>query len=85
MAELLSDELWHLLEPPLPKSEPSPKSGRFWVSKRHKFTGFVFLRKTGIPWQALSKELNCGHDSTCWRRFALWNKLDVWPKLHGLL
>jgi transposase len=47
--------------------------------------GVIFVVKTGIPWQALPEEMNCGSGSTCWRRFALWTKLDVWPKLHALL
>lgn len=85
MAELVSDKLWRLVEPLLPKSKPSPKGGRPRVSDRHTFTGVVFVLKTGIPWQALPKEMNCGSGSTCRRRFALWTKLDVWPRLHELL
>lgn len=85
MAELVSDKLWQLVEPLLPKSEPSPKGGRPRVSDRHTFTGVVFVLKTGIPWQALPTEMKCGSGSTCWRRFAHWTKLDVWPRLHELL
>jgi transposase len=45
----------------------------------------VFVLRTGISWQALPLELNCGSGSTCWRRFAEWTKLDVWSKLHVAL
>src|SRR5262249_14178135 len=85
MAELVSDKLWELIRPLLPKSEPSPKGGRPRISDRQTLVGVVFVLKTGIPWQGLPKEMNCGSGSTCWRRFALWTKLDVWPKLHALL
>ena len=85
MAELVSDKLWAVIEPLLPKSTRSPKGGRPRISDRQTLVGVVFVLKTGIPWQALPKEMNCGSGSTCWRRFALWTKLDVWPKLHQLL
>jgi transposase len=85
MAELVSDKLWKLVEPLLPKSRPSPKGGRPRVSDRQTLTGIVFVLKTGIPWQALPKEMNCGSGSTCWRRFAEWTKLEIWPNLHALL
>lgn len=85
MAELVSDLLWELVEPLLPKSEPSPKGGRPRVSDRRTLIGIIFVLKTGIPWQALPKEMNCGSGSTCWRRFALWTQLDVWPQLHKSL
>jgi transposase len=87
MATILPDELWQQIEPFLPpEPKPSPKGGRPRVSNRQAFTGIVFVLRTGIPWQALPGELNCGSGSTCWRRFAEWTKLAVWPKLHaGLL
>src|SRR6516225_4202623 len=85
MAELVSDNLWELIEPLIPKSEPSPKGGRPRVSDRQALAGVIFVLKTGIPWQALPTEMNCGSGSTCWRRFSDWTRLEVWPKLHALL
>lgn len=85
MAELVSDQLWELIEPLLPKLKPSPKGGRPRVSDRQALAGVIFVLKTGIPWQALPKEMNCGSGSTCWRRFSEWTQLDVWPKLHAFL
>jgi len=86
MAELVSDELWERIErllPPLPP--PSPKGGRPPVPHREALTGIVFVLKTGIPWQTLPTEMNCGSGSTCWRRFTEWTRLAVWSQLHGLL
>ena len=85
MAELVTDRFWNLVEPLLPKAQPSLKGGRPRVSDRRALVGVIFVLKTGIPWQALPKEMNCGSGSTCWRRFTEWTRLDVWPKLHALL
>ncbi len=86
MAELVSDALWSQIEPLLPpEPAPSPKGGRPRVSNRQALAGILFVLKTGIPWQALPTEMNCGSGSTCWRRFADWTELAVWSRLHGLL
>lgn len=86
MAELVSDELWAQIEPLLPmEPEPSPKGGRPRVTNRQALTGIVFVLKTGIPWQSLPLEMDCGSGSTCWRRFSEWTELAVWSNLHALL
>ena len=86
MAELVSDALWSHIEPLLPpEPAPSPKGGRPRVSNRQALAGILFVLKTGIPWQALPTEMNCGSGSTCWRRFAEWTELAVWSRLHVLL
>ena len=86
MAELVSDELWEQIEPLLPpEPAPSPLGGRPRVTNRQTLTGMVFVLRTGIPWQALPTEMNCGSGSTCWRRFAEWTELEVWSKLHAML
>ena len=83
--ELVSDGFWALVEPLLPKVQPSPRGGRPRVSDRQALVGVIFVLRTGIPWQALPKEMDCGSGSTCWRRFSEWTRLDVWPGLHALL
>ena len=83
--ELVSDGFWALVEPLLPKVQPSPRGGRPRVSDRQALVGVIFVLRTGIPWQALPKEMDCGSGSTCWRRFGEWTRLDVWPRLHALL
>lgn len=86
MAELVSDELWKQIEPLLPPLPPrSPKGGRPPVQHRAALAGIIFVLRTGIPWQALPTEMNCGSGSTCWRRFNEWTRLSVWSKLHALL
>jgi len=86
MAELLSDELWEKIEPLLPPlPERSSKGGRPPVPHRQALTGIIFVLRTGISWQMLPTEMNCGSGSTCWRRFTEWTQLAVWSKLHALL
>ena len=61
MAKLLvSDELWELIEPLLPPGSPKPKGGRPKIPDRQTLTGIFFVLKTGIPWEDLPQEMDCG-------------------------
>src|SRR5258705_12186479 len=83
MKPLVSDELWAVVEPHLPRDRrPSPRGGRPRVSNRAVFTGILFVLRTGVPWQFLPPEMGCGSGSTCWRRFQTWTKRGIWKKLH---
>ena len=44
----VSDERWAIVEPLLPKHEPSPKGGRPRLDDRRALTGILFMLKTGI-------------------------------------
>jgi len=83
--ELVSDELWEIIEPLLPEEPPKPKGGRPRVEDRAALTGIVFVLKSGIPWEMLRKEMGCGSGSTCWRRLRDWQEAGVWEELHRLL
>src|SRR5687767_15415769 len=83
--QLVSDELWAVVEPLLPKEPPKPKGGRPRVPDRACLTGIVFVLKTGIPWEYLPRELGCGSGMTCWRRLAAWTEAGVWHRLHRAL
>ena len=82
---LLPDELWQIIEPILPKQEPSPKGGRPPVGNRDVLTGILFVLKTGIPWEYLPQEMGCGSGMTCWRRLRDWQKAGIWDKVHNVL
>ena len=79
---LVSDELWAVVEPLLPKEPPKPKGGRPRLSDRAALTGIVFVLKSGIPWEMLPQELGCGSGMTCWRRLRDWQRAGVWERLH---
>jgi transposase len=82
---LVTDELWTVVEPLLPKQPPKPKGGRPRVNDRAALTGILFVLKTGIPWEMLPQEMGCGSGMTCWRRLREWHIAGVWEGLHRAL
>ena len=82
---LLPDELWEVIEPLLPNWTPSPKGGQPPVPDRAALTGILFVLKSGIPWEDLPCEMNCGCGMTCWRRLADWQADGTWDKVHAVL
>jgi transposase len=84
-APLVSDELWSLIEPLIPKHVPSPDGGRPPIGDRETLTGIVFVLKSAIPWEMLPQEMGCGCGMTCWRRLRDWQQAGVWEALLGVL
>src|SRR5215203_1640040 len=82
---LVTDELWTVVEPLLPKQPPKPKGGRPRVNDRAALTGILFVLKTGISWEMLPQEMGCGSGMTCWRRLKEWQEARVWERLHLVL
>jgi transposase len=83
--EILSDELWGVLEPWLPAPPPRPKGGRCRIANRAVLTGILFVLKSGIPWEMLPPEMGCGSGMTCWRRLRDWQARGVWRRIHRKL
>jgi transposase len=82
--ELVSDELWKIVEPLLPAESPKPRGGRPRMHDRAALVGIIYVLKSGIPWSMLPKELGCGSGTTCWRRLRDWQKAGavcIWPAL----
>ena len=79
--ELVSDELWEIVEPLLPEEPPKPQGGRPRVDDRAALTGSVFVLKSGIPWEMLPQEMGCGSGVTCWRRLKEWQEAGIWERL----
>ena len=84
---LVDDELWELIQPLLPKPKPRRwrHPGRKPLKDRQALTGVLFVLKSGIPWEMLPKEMECGSGMTCWRRLRDWQEAGVWQNLHELL
>ena len=83
---LVSAELWAEIEPLLPRREsPGEKGGRPPIDDRATLTGILFVLKTGIPWEDLPQEMNCGCGMSCWRRLRDWQAAGVWDQLHQVL
>ena len=86
MAKLLvPDELWAKVEPLLPPVREAGTVGRPPVPNRAALTGILFVLKTGIGWEDLPAEMNCGCGMTCWRRLRDWDAAGVWRRLHETL
>jgi len=83
--ELVSDELWAVIEPLLPPEPARPKGGRKPIPNRKCLTGILFVLKTGIGWEDLPQEMGCGSGMTCWRRLQDWQAAGVWQQLHQVL
>lgn len=83
---LVSDELWELIEPLIPKIKRRYRyPGRKRIDDRSVLTGILFVLQTGIPWEYLPQEMGCGSGMTCWRRLREWQEAGVWQRLHELL
>src|SRR5919109_2155781 len=83
---LVSDELWELVEPLLPKKRRRFRyPGRLPLEDRRVLSGILFVLHTGIAWEHLPQELGFGSGMTCWRRLRDWQAAGVWSSLHGLL
>ena len=82
---IVSDELWEVVEPLLPREPPKPKGGRPRLADRAALTGIIFVLRTGIPWELLPQEMGCGSGMTCWRRLHEWHEAGVWHQLHRVL
>ena len=83
--ELVSDELWEIVEPLLPEEPPKPKGGRPRLDDRAALTGILFVLKSGIPREMLPQEMGCGSGVTCWRRLKEWQEAGVWERLLSVL
>jgi len=83
---VVSDGLWELVEPLLPKKERRFRHpGRKRLSDREALSGILFVLHTGVAWRHLPLELGFGSGVTCWRRLDEWQRAGVWEQLHALL
>ncbi|MBZ6176442.1 transposase [Streptomyces olivaceus] len=74
---IVSDGLWSLIEPLLPKPGPKKAEGRPRVPDRQALSGILFDLHTGIQWEYLFQELGFGSGMTCWRRLRIrWERRD---------
>ena len=82
---LVPDDLWAAIESLLPPEPPRPRGGRPRVPARAALAGILFVLQSGIPWEMLPAEMNCGCGMTCWRRLRDWQAAGVWAALHRVL
>src|SRR5688500_9489454 len=81
---LVTDDLWAVVEPLLPRHDPSPAGGHPRVDDRVCLTGILFVLRTGIPWEDFPHEMGCC-GMTLWNRLREWTRAGVWDELHRVL
>src|SRR6266496_1914082 len=75
---LVSEELWQLVEPVIPKVERRYRfPGRKRIDDRKVLTGILFVLQTGIPWEYLPKELGCGRGTPLALSLSAGNHNDI--------
>ena len=78
--------MWAIIEPLIPtKPRRFRFPGRRRLDNRRALTGIVFVLKTGIGWEDLPQEMDCGSGMTCWRRLHEWQEASVWQAIHAVL
>ena len=82
--QLVSDELWAVVEPWLPPVRPPETRGHPPVPNRVVLAGVIFVLKTGLPWEYFPRELGCC-GMTLWRRLRDWHLAGVRERLHHTL
>jgi transposase len=85
MKPLVTNELWAMVGPLLPRRRAQPKGGRPWVDDRETLNGILYVLRSGIPWRMLPPELGYGSGVTCWRRLREWQQRGVWRRLHQVM
>lgn len=83
--QLITDELWAVIEPLLPPESEKLRGGRPRIPNRDVLRGILFVLATGLPWEYLPPEMGCGSGMTCWRRLKEWHEAGVWHRLHRAL
>jgi len=84
MTTLISDQLWTVVAPLLPKHPRSPKGGAPRKDDRRCLDGIMYVLRGGISWHLLPAEFGISY-STCWRRFHEWSEAGVWDRVHQQL
>src|SRR5918997_4389325 len=82
MKPLVTDELWAVVGPLLPRRRAQPRGGRPWVDDRATLNGVLYVLRTGVAWRHVPTELGWGSGVTCWRRLREWQRRGVWKQLH---
>lgn len=81
----VTDELWAVIEPLLPRHDPSPAGGRPRRNDREALDVILFVLRTGVQWAEIHRSLFPVSGSTAWRRLTEWQEAGVWAALMEVL
>ena len=82
---LLNDDLWETVQSIIPQRVSRSQAGRPPLADRDVLTGILFVLKTGIAWEELPGEIQCGSGMTCLRRLREWQADGTWPKIRRII
>jgi len=77
--KVLTDDLWSVLGPLLPREKPLGTPGRPMAPNRRVMLGILYVLLNGCPWNALPEQY--GSATTCWRRLRQWQGRGVWKRV----
>jgi transposase len=77
--KILTDDLWEIIEPMLPKQKAPGTPGRPKVPNRKAMLGILYVLLNSCAWNAIPKGYGSG--PTCWRRFKEWKRNGVWKRI----
>jgi transposase len=80
----ISDKLWDMIDPILPREKPNNKVGRPAIPFRKVLDGIVYVLRSGCQWKMLLPS-GFGSGSTCHRRFQQWVQIDIFKKIWIIL
>lgn len=75
--DVISDELWDVLEPVMPRDAGRP--GRPWNDHRTTLEGIVWRFRTGSPWRDLPEAF--GAYQSVWQRHRLWSTDGTYERM----
>lgn len=79
MRNLISDELWSLLEPAVAAAKHSQAGAPAALEDRAFLEAVLYLNRVGCPWRDLPPALGYWH--AIYMRFRRWEKRGVWQRL----
>ncbi|MEE4543056.1 transposase [Streptomyces sp. V4-01] len=80
---LVSDALWAVVEPLLPRFEPRRQGGGSApLDERAAFTAVVYVLTHGCAWRQLPASFRVSA-ATAHRRYASWTRTGLWERLRG--
>ena len=80
----ISDKLWDMIDPILPREKPNNTVGRPVIPFRKVLDGIVYVLRSGCQWEMLLPS-EFGSGSTCHRRFQQWVQIDIFKKIWIIL
>jgi transposase len=80
----ISDKLWDMIDPILPREKPNNTVGRPAIPFRKVLDGIVYVLRGGCQWKMLLPS-EFGSGSTGHRRFQQWVQIDIFKKIWIIL